>query len=389
MKTIAIFFGGRSAEHDVSVVTAHIPIIQSLEAAGGFDIWPVYIAKDGSWYADKAFNDLAYFRQSDYEAKLGNLKKVGLSFDQGLQLFWTGLRSKTVNIDVAFPAMHGTYGEDGTLMGLLRLADIPFVGCDLEASAIAMDKVLAKQATEPLGIPSVPYVWFTGSDWKDDKTTQLKRAGKMRYPLFVKPVHLGSSIAITKVDKPAELENAIEVALHYDDKVIVEQGVTDLIEVTLPVIGHREIELGYVEQPLATFFGFEEKYLKGGGKKGTGGVNSLYSNIPAKISTKLISRVEELGRQTYRAIGASGISRIDFLIDGKTEQVYMNEINTLPGSLYHHNWQQKGVSGVDLVTKLVAFAEERYAEQKAKTYTFASDIINKASGPKTGPPRQA
>lgn len=383
MKTIAVIFGGRSTEHDVSIITAHLPIIQSLLASGQFDVWPVYITKDGSWYSDKAMNELSFFQQKDVETKLKDLKKIKFSLNNSLQITWPGLRAKTIDIDVAFPAMHGTYGEDGTLMGLLRFANVPFVGCDLEASVIAMDKVLAKQATESLGIPSVPYIWFTTQDWKSNRTDLHDRILEtLKYPIFVKPVHLGSSIAITKVEKLEDLDNAIEVALHYDDKVIVEQGVSNLIEVTLPVMGNDVLELGYVERPLATFFNFEEKYLKGGGKKNSGGANSQYSELPAQISPDLIKRVEELGRKTYRAIGAAGTARIDFLIDGKTNEVYMNEINTLPGSLYHHNWRQKGVSGIELVTKLVQLAEQRSQSQQHTAYGFTSEILSKVNGAK-------
>jgi D-alanine-D-alanine ligase len=382
-KTVAVIFGGRSAEHDVSIITAYVPIIQALNASGEYHPIPVYITTDGAWYSDPAMADLGFFKRPDVADYLATKRQVQLSFENGFHLIWPGgLRPKRRRIDVVFPSMHGTFGEDGSLMGLLRMAGVPYVGCTLEASAIAMDKVLTKLATEPLGIPSVPYVWFTAHDWArrpDDFRAAIKQ--KLKYPLFVKPVHLGSSIAITPVEKPELLENAIEVALHYDDKVIVEQGVQNLIEVTLPIIGNDELIPAHVEEILAKFFDFEEKYLKGH-KKGGGGANSGYSNIPAKISPALTKRVQELGEATYRAIGATGIARVDFLIDGKTHQVFMNEVNTLPGSLYVHNWKQKGVSAVELVTRLIRLAEERHQLEKRKTYVFKSDILGSISGPK-------
>ena len=154
-KTIAVIFGGKSSEHDVSIITAHTPIIDSLLASGEFDVWPIYITKEGKWYADKAMNDLAFFKQPDYEAKLARQKPVRLSFENGLDIIWPGVLSKSVHIDLVFPSMHGTYGEDGSLMGLLRMAGVPFVGCDIFASAVAMDKVLTKQvvAAEVIVIP--------------------------------------------------------------------------------------------------------------------------------------------------------------------------------------------------------------------------------------------
>lgn len=381
MKTIAVIFGGRSAEHDISIITAHIPIIDSLKAAGNFDIWPLYITKAGDWYADKAMNDLAFFKQSNFETALKRQKKVRLLFDNGLEFIWPGLREKKVKIDVVFPAMHGTYGEDGSLMGLLRMAKVPFVGCDMAASAVAMDKAFTKQVLSAEGISVTPFVWFTKSDYEKSKNSFLERIAKLRYPLFVKPVHLGSSIGITKIKEDSQLENSVEVALHYDDKVLVEEGVENLIEVTLPIIGNDELQLASVERPLrkTEFFEFKDKYLSGG--KGRG-VNSAYSEIPANIGDELTKQVQELGKKTYKTLGCSGIVRVDFLIDSSIKKIFVNEVNTLPGSLYYHNWRKSGVSGVELVTTLIKLAEERFAEQQKLTRTFPSDILSKVFGPK-------
>lgn len=382
MKIIAVIFGGRSVEHDVSIITAHTPIIQSLLAAGQFDVWPIYIAKDGSWYSDQAMNDLAYFRQDEFETQLVKQKKIQLLFDKGLKIVWPGIRPKIVQIDIAFPAMHGTFGEDGSLMGLLRMAGVPFVGCDLSASAVAMDKALTKQVLAAEGISVVPYVWFTKAGWERDKNIWKEKISKLKWPVFVKPVHLGSSIAITKVKEENNLENAIEVALHYDDKVLVEEGVENLIEATLPIMGNEKLQLAGIERPLnkTEFFDFSDKYLSGN-KKG-GGVNNQYSEIPANISKELTTQVEDLGSRAYRTLGCSGIARVDFLIESRSNRVYVNEINTLPGSLYYHNWKKVGVSGVELVTKLIALAEERFASHRGTTYTFKSNVLKQAGGRK-------
>ncbi len=383
-KNIAVFFGGRSAEHDVSIITAHMPIIESLLVAGNFEVWPVYIAKDGSWYSDQKMNDLKYFKQDDLPEILKKQKKVQVLFDNGLKIIWPGIISKTVHIDVAFPAMHGTYGEDGSLMGLLRMAGVPFVGCDIFASAVAMDKVFTKQVLQTEGVPVVPYVWFTRNEWSKDKEKFKSEISKLKLPLFVKPVHLGSSIAISKIKRQEELENAVEVALHYDDKVLVEEGIENLIEVTLPMIGNDELQLASVERPLnkAEFFDFQDKYI-GGGKK-NGGVNNAYSEIPAKINAGLLEQVKGLGRKTYKTLGCEGTARIDFLIDNLSNKVYVNEVNTLPGGLYDHNWKRSGVSKVELVTRLIALAEERFEVQKGTTYTFDSGILKQIGGAKFG-----
>ena len=385
-KTVAVIFGGKSAEHDVSIITGHIPIIDSLRATGNYSVVPIYIAKDGRWYSEETMNDLAYFKKADFAEQVAKLKPVQLSFENGFSIVHPGLFPKRINIDIAFPAMHGTFGEDGSLPGLLRMAHVPFVGCDLFASAVAMDKVLTKQVVAEEGIPVTPYVWFTRRDWEKHKEKLTGDIRELHWPLFVKPVHLGSSIGIAKVRNEEELMNAIEVALHYDDKVLVEEGVENLIEVTLPIMGNDDLQLGGIEHPLnqTEFFDFSDKYLSSGGKKGSG-VNNAYSEIPAKISPELSERVSELGRKTYKTLGCSGIARVDFLIDEKQQKVFVNEVNTLPGSLYHHNWKQVGVSNIELVEKLLSLAEEKFASQEKLTHTFQSDILQKVGGAKTQP----
>ncbi len=382
-KNIAVFFGGRSAEHDVSILTAYIPIIQSLLATGKFNVWPVYITKDGSWYADQDMNDFSYFKKDDSKFRLAKQKKVQISFDKGLKIIKPGIKQKVIEIDIAFPAMHGTFGEDGSLMGLLRMANIPFVGCDLFASAVAMDKVLTKQVAAAEGIPVVPYVWFTKNSWQKEKDSWKEKISKLKWPVFVKPVHLGSSIAITKVKEKNELENAIEIAFHYDDKILVEEGIENLIEVTLPIMGNEELRLGGIERALneTEFLNFDDKYFSGGKK--TEKVYHQSSEIPAKIDKELADQVESLGKKTYHILGCSGISRIDFLIDSVEKKVYMNEVNTLPGILYCLNWRKMGLSYIDLVTKLIDLAEERFQERKDITYTFDSDVLKTMGGSKT------
>src|SRR3989338_10255388 len=310
MQSIAVVFGGKSAEHDVSIITGHTPIIDTLLASGKFDVWPIYISKEGKWYCDKRMNDISFFKNPGCGDENKGWKPIELSFTGGLTLHWPGMFGKSQKIDVVFPAMHGTYGEDVSLMGLLRMAKVPFVGCDMAASAVEMDKAFTKQVLQAEGVPVVPFVWCTKSDWST--SIFLEKSAKLKYPLFVKPVHLGSSIGITKVKRQSELENAIEVAFHYDNKVLVEEGVENLIEVTLPITGNDEPELASVERPLnkTGFFDFKDKYLSGG--KGSG-VNSEYSEIPAKIGDELTKQVRELGRKTYKALGCSGIARVDFL----------------------------------------------------------------------------
>lgn len=376
-KTVAVIFGGKSAEHDISIITAHLPIISSLLTMPQYEVVPVYITKQGVWYSDPAMNNIDYFRQGDLEAKLKALKPLTLSLSEGLSFIQPGLRQRATQIDVVFPAMHGTYGEDGSLMGLLRMSNVPFVGCDLAASAVAMDKALTKQIAHAEGLPVVPYTWFTKHTWTADRDTVLANVDKLSWPLFVKPVHLGSSIAITKVQDATELERAIEVALHYDNKVLVEESVEDLVEVTLPIMGNDEPRTALLERPLhkTEFFNFEDKYLSKG-KKGSE-ASQGHSELPAKLDEELAERLRTLGKQAYSVLGCSGIARIDFLVDAATNTAYINEVNTLPGSLYHHNWKQAGVSNHELIEELIRLAEERFEQEGKQTYVFQSNILQR------------
>ena len=375
-KTIAIIFGGKSAEHDVSIITAPTPIIDTLLTLDEYEVIPIYITKEGLWYSDKEMNNMDYFKD-DIEAKLAKLKPLQLSIGEKFSIVFAGMVSKKIDIDLVFPAMHGTYGEDGSLMGVLRMANMPFVGCDMAASAVAMDKVLTKQVVSAAGLPIVRYDWLTQGEWEKDRKSFMERTLVLQWPLFVKPVHIGSSIAITKVKNLAELEQALEVAFHYDNKVLVEESVEDLIEVTLPILGNGDLQTASIERPLnkTEFFNFEDKYLSGGKKGSDSGVNSNYSEIPADISPELTKEVLELGKMVYRVTGCTGIARVDFLIDAKTNRVFVNEVNTLPGSLYHHNWKASGVSNIDLVQKLIQLGEERFEKEQRVVRTFKSSLL--------------
>lgn len=381
-KTVAVFFGGKSPEHDISIVTALAAVIKPLELSGKYDVVPIYISKAGKWYTGDALKDIKTFQGKAVEAFLEKTKPLAIVFDDGLYLQRPGLKRERLKVDVAFPAMHGAYGEDGSLMGLLRMAGIPFVGSDMAASVIAMDKVLAKQVAAASGIPITPFVAFSRREFETDREALGKKIqDELTFPVFVKPAHLGSSIGITKVDKPADLMNAVEVAAFYDDKLIVEEAVANLIEVTVPIIGNDDPQPALVERPLqkdGEFFDFETKYMHGGGKK-TGGAKSAgaqgYSELPADIPKDLYDGSLAVALQVYRATGATGISRIDLLIDGKKKQIFFNELNPLPGSLYAHNWRQAGVSSIDLVTRLVELAEERFAEQQNLEHVFSTNFL--------------
>ncbi len=385
MKTVAVIFGGRSTEHDVSIVTALSSVIKPLELTKQFNVEAIYIAKDGAWYWDEKLKDIRLFSSGGIDNFLSKSNPVSVQFDGAMTLAKPGRitsRKTKRKVDVVFPATHGTYGEDGSLMGLLRMAHVSFVGCDMDASVLAMDKVLAKLMAEAHQIPTPKMQFATKNEYLNNPNDFVDAAEKsLRYPLFVKPAHLGSSIGISRVTNRTELENAIEVAFHYDQKVLVEEGVENLIEVTLPVMGNDELRPALLERPLTKpedFFDFETKYMQGGKKggesAGTKGAQG-YSELPAKLDEVLYKKAEDTGLAVYRALGCSGTARVDMLIDNKAGTVYFNEVNPLPGDLYAHNWRAAGVSSVDLVTELIRLAEERYAENERQDTVFSTNYL--------------
>lgn len=381
--TIAVIFGSRSAEHDVSIVTALSSVIKPLNLLDKYNVLPIYITKQGLWYADSKLGDISLYTSDKLEGFLAKQKPVSLQINNGLNIVWSGLKSRSQKIDIVFPATHGTYGEDGSLMGLLEMANVPFVGCDMASSVIAMDKVLAKQIVAAAGIATPKMCYISARQYSDNPQSFIYLVTKsLKFPLFVKPAHLGSSIGISRVIDELELANALELAAHYDNKILVEEAVSNLIEVTVPVMGNDEIVTGSTEEPIQgdTFFDFETKYLKQGktkagkvstNKKGAQG----YSHIPARLDDQQNTECLEVARTIFRAVGCSGIARIDLLIDAKTKQIYFNEINPLPGSLYAHNWRTAGVSGVELVERLVGLALERQQQRQSFATSFTTNFL--------------
>ena len=387
METVAVFFGGRSAEHDVSIITALASVIKPLELTRKYKVEAVYIAKDGAWYWDDKLKDIKLFTSGAIKDYLAKAQPVAVQFDGGLTLVKpNGLRKITKKIDIAFPAMHGTYGEDGALTGLLDMSGVPYVGCGVSSSAVSMDKVLAKQLAVANDIPVSNFLTFVKADLRREPDQAVKSITvSLKYPLFIKPAHLGSSIGISRATTETELRNALEVAAHYDDRIIVEEAVNNLIEVTLPIIGNDQPRPALLERPMTQsedFFDFDTKYMQGGKKGGKGGKGGEgnegaqgYSQIPAELPGDLYASAEAVGLRVYKALGCSGIARVDLLIDSRSKKVYFNEVNPLPGGLYAHNWAKAGVSGVDLVQQLIILAKDRHAQRQSLATSFSTSYL--------------
>ncbi len=292
--------------------------------------------------------------------------------------------------DVAFPVLHGPFGEDGTIQGLLELADVPYVGAGVVGAAVGMDKIVMKAAFRAHGLPVVEYVWFTRRRWQEDRDGVLDEVErKLRYPLFVKPANLGSSIGITKATERLDLAEAVDVAAHYDRRLLVEESFEGGIEVNCSVLGNHDLEASVCEEPVrwTEILSYEDKYLRGGKGKGGGGgegMASLTRRIPAPISPELTAEVQRLAIESFVAIDGAGLARVDFLVDPRSGRICVNEINTLPGSLSFYLWEPSGVPVPALIDRLIELALERHRERRQTTYTYDSALLQKmARGTKT------
>lgn len=382
--TIGVFFGSRSPEHDVSIITAEL-IISGLKGIG-HEVIPVYLNKKGDWLIGKGLGEIKIFTDPDTRIdpkKFGNYY-LDLSKSIGKIVFKKkGAFGQEISIDLAFPAFHGSYGEDGTIQGLFEILGVPYVGCDVTSSAIAMDKVLTKQLYEQQKIPTTKFLFYNQFQWQRQKLEIINMIKKqLSWPLFVKPACLGSSIGIAKARNDQELERAIEVALHYDSRFIVEEAVENLMDVTVAVLGHNTLTTSELQESVFSeeLFSYEEKYLKEGGAQ----FGKAQSNIviPARLEPKITNQIKAWAGQIFKLLGCSGIARVDFLYDQKTKKVYANEVNTLPGTLYHHLWQASGIKFDELLKTLVFLAQEKYKSKNQRILTFASDILKSAHSKK-------
>lgn len=386
-KTIGVFFGSGSPEHDVSIITAQL-IISGLRGLG-YPVVPVYITKKGQWMLGEDLGSLKMFidpKKKVEEAK--NFAHYYLDMEEsvGKMVFKKkGLSGKTLNIDLAFPALHGSFGEDGTIQGMFEMLGVPYVGCGVPASAVAMDKALTKQVMQASQIPTTKFVVFTKTEWKRNKQSVLTKVkNNLAWPMFVKPVHLGSSIGIGKAKDEKALEEKIEVALFYDQKVLVEEGVKEVMDVTCCIMGNEELRASVLQESVynADLFDFEEKYIKDGGAQTGNAENSLV--IPARLDETTTKQIQETAKAVYHALGCTGIARVDFLFDKQSKMFFANEVNPLPGTLYHHLWKASGLELPELITQLLHLAENNFLQKREVNYTFESSLLKSLGSSKLG-----
>jgi D-alanine-D-alanine ligase len=376
-KNIGVFFGSQSPEHDVSIITGQL-IIAGLKGLG-YPVVPVYITKQGKWMIGEHLGEMKIFTNPSLTLPLKGEGKWWLDMEEsvGKMVFKKkGLVGKTIIIDLAFPALHGSFGEDGTIQGLFEMLGVPYVGCDVTSSALAMDKALTKQMYTQHQIPTTKFVYFFKEDWEKNRELVKQKIRELeKYPLFVKPVHLGSSIGIGKVKDEKELEHRVEVALYYDHKVLVEEGVENLMDVTCCVIGNETPQASLLQESVfaAELFDFEEKYLKQGGAQTGKATDNVI--IPARLDEATTKAIQDMAKQVYKILGCSGIARVDFLYDKQIKKFFANEVNPLPGTLYHHLWKASGLELPELLEKLIKFAQEKYEQNRQINLTFQSSIL--------------
>lgn len=386
MKTnVAVFYGCRTVEHEVSIISA----VQAMRAINRdkYDVTPVYVTKNGEMYTGNALFTIEEYR--NLPELLEKCKKVYF-VREGDNVLMRDIEKKIFKkdvatvIDVAFPVVHGTNCEDGTIQGFFEYLNLPYVGCDIISSAVGMDKAVFKDVLKNAGLPVLDCITFRAREYVANKAAICdKIAKKVGFPLIVKPVNLGSSVGITKVNTENELDSAIMLAISFADKVLVEKAITSLREINCSVLGNAdECEASVCEEPFMNdeILSYEDKYM-GNSKKGgpSKGMASLGRKIPADLSDEKSAEIRNLACKVFKAIGANGVVRIDFMIDTSTDTVYANEINTIPGSLAFYLWEATGIKYTELIDRMIDLAFRRQRGRENITYTIDTNILSGVS----------
>lgn len=388
MKTkIGIFFGGRSVEHEISVISA----LQAIEALdkSKYEAIPVYITKKGVWYTGPALFDSDNYR--DMAALVRRSTEIFMMPEFGNHRLYRKKRSlfcKSVvaELDIALPVLHGTNGEDGTVQGLLELTGIPYAGCGVLASAVGMDKIAMKMMLHESGIPVIDYVWFTDKQWGASRDALVSGIeDRIGYPVIVKPSNLGSSVGISRAADRETLIRAIGTAQQYSQRILVEKMIDPLREINCSVLGSTDDHRSSVcEEPLRSgeILSYADKYMSGG--KNSKGMRSTKRRIPADLSQETADTIRRLAGETFRVLSCDGVARVDFILDERADKVYVNEINTIPGSLSFYLWEATGVPFAELIDTLVNQALKRAREKEQKTVSYDQNIFSMGGSGKGG-----
>ena len=383
---VGVIFGGESVEHEVSVISA-MQAMNKLDQ-DKYDIIPIYITKDREWYTGEMLKDIEVYQDLSLIKKYG--KNVVLYYNKGRFVLQNKnfLKSIVTDVDIVFPIVHGTNVEDGGLQGYLQTIGVPFVGSDVYASVVGQDKVFMKDIWKASKLPVTDYVWFYDVDYKDDSDEVIKKVEKLDYPVIVKPATTGSSVGIAVCNTREELVSGIDDAIQYDKKILVEEVVQHLKEVNIAVMGNYEHQkVSEIEEVISPnkFLTYADKYigngkgkLKGGKipmKTTSKGMASANRKLPAELDDKLRKEVEEVAVEAFKALGSSGNSRIDFLIDEEKNKVYVNEINSIPGSLAFYLWDAKDIDFSSVLDEMINIGVKDYKKRVSKTHSFDTNIL--------------
>jgi len=390
---LGVMFGSRSCEHEVSIISA-LQLMQAVNPEK-YDVIPVYISMHGVWFTGEPLRHMSTYTPFREDQKgivrvtLDMTPGSGalLAFEQGKGLLG-GVKQRVVaRLECIIPVFHGMHGEDGTLQGLLEMANLPYASPGVVGSAVGMDKIIMKRHFQGSGFPVLPGIWFSRQEWRNSRDTVMKRTEKeIGYPVYAKPANLGSSIGVSRAESREELSQALELAFVYDRRVLLEQGLTNPIELNCSVTGFdTEMTASVLEMPVTSgaLLSFPDKYLRSGG--GSKGMASLARVVPAPIEDSLRDRIQSLSKEIFRELDLKGVVRIDFMYDVKTEKIYVTEVNTIPGSMAYYLWEKSGKAYTALIDEMVHCAIKAHQEKNDNNYAFASDILkNVKLGGKTG-----
>ena len=384
MKTrVAMMFGGKSVEHEVSVISG-IQAYMSMDT-DKYDVIPVYMTKNNEMYIGDSIGDIESYKNIDELLKKSQ-RVIMINEDGRVKLVQYPVKklgkNVEVGIDVAFPVVHGTNVEDGGFQGYLKTMGIPFVGCDVTASAIGMDKYITKLVLKESNVPVLDARLYTLSDYADMESMMNDIENVFGYPVIAKPVNLGSSVGISVAKSRVELANSVDDAFRYATKVLVEHAITNLREINCSVLGDENDAIASeCEEPLHTkdILSYEDKYVSNAKGSGSKGMASVSRRIPAELTPEKREEVRELAVRSFKALGCNGVSRIDFMIDADTDKLYFNEINTIPGSLAFYLWEPVGVPYKELLDRMIQLALKRERTEESLTFTFDTNILNQAS----------
>lgn len=384
MKTrVAMIFGGKSVEHEVSVISG-IQAILSMDT-DKYEVIPVYMTKKNEMYIGEDIGNIEAYK--DIKALLDRSRRVIMINDNGrvkLMPFPPKKFGKNpeTEIDIAFPVVHGTNVEDGAFQGYLKTIGIPFVGCDVTASAIGMDKYIMKAVLKEGNVPVLDARLYTLSDYKEIDTLLDNVEKEIGYPAIVKPVNLGSSVGISVAKNRVELTNSIDDAFRYATKVLVEHAISNLREINCAVLGDENDAIASeCEEPLHTedILSYEDKYVSNSKSGGSKGMASVSRKIPAEIPQELREEIRDMAVKSFKLLGCNGVARIDFMIDEENGKLYFNEINTIPGSLSFYLWEPIGVPYKELLSRMIDLCLKRARREEGLTFTFDTNILNSAS----------